>query len=57
MICELYLNKAVIVIVFGCTLSMWKFLGQGLNLRHSSDLSHCSDNWGSLTCCATREHQ
>ena len=22
---------------------MWKFLGQGLNLCHSSDLSRCSD--------------
>ena len=33
----------------GCTLGMWKFLGQGSNLRHSSD------NPGSLTCWATRE--
>ena len=28
---------------------MWKFPGQGSNLRHSSDLSHGSDNAGSLT--------
>ena len=27
----------------------------GLNLRHSSDSSHCSDNARSLTCWATRE--
>ena len=35
---------------------MWKFLGQGLNLCHSSDLNPCSDNAG-LTCCTTRELQ
>ena len=34
---------------------MWKFLGQGLNLSHSSNLSCCSDNARSLTCCTTRE--
>ena len=28
---------------------MWKFPGQGLNLSHSSDPSHFSDNAGSLT--------
>ena len=33
----------------------WMFLGQGLNLCYSSDLSHYSDNTGSLTRCATRE--
>jgi len=27
-----------------------KFPGQGLNLRHSSDLSYCSGNAKSLTC-------
>ena len=32
-----------------------KFLGQGLNPRHSSDPSHFSDNASSLTCCTTRE--
>ena len=33
----------------------WKFSGQGWDLNHSSDLSCCSDNAGSLTCCTTRE--
>ena len=27
-----------------CTCGVWKFLGQGLNLHHSSDPGHCSDN-------------
>ena len=36
---------------FGHTRGMWKFPGQGLNLRHSSD------NACSLTHCATRELQ
>ena len=36
---------------------MWYFPGQGSNPSHSSDLSHCSDHTGSLTCCATREFQ
>ena len=40
---------------FGQALSMWKFLGQGLNPCHSSDLNPCSDNAGSLTHCAARE--
>ena len=35
--------------------SMWKFLGQGSNLCHSSNPSCCSGNAESLTCCATRE--
>jgi len=30
---------------------------QRLNPRHSGSLSHCSDNTGSLTCCATKEFQ
>ena len=34
----------------------WKFLGQGLNPHLSSNLSHFSDNSGSLTC-YTRELQ
>ena len=34
---------------------MWKFLGQGLNPRHSSNQSHCSDSAGALTCCTARE--
>ena len=41
---------------FGCAHSMWKFPGQGLNLRHSSDPSCRSDNnAGSLTRCTARE--
>ena len=34
---------------------MWRFPGQGSNLGHSSDLSHCSDNAKSLTRGATGE--
>ena len=34
---------------------MWKFLSQGLNLCHSNDPSHQSDNTRSLTCWATQE--
>ena len=34
---------------------MQKFLGQGLNLHHSSDPSRCNDSARSLTCWATRE--
>ena len=33
------------------------FPGPGSNTYLSSDLSHSSDNAGSLTCCATREVQ
>ena len=40
----------------GCTYSMQKFQGQGLNPCHSSDLSQSSDNAGSWTCGATWEH-
>lgn len=29
---------------FGLTSSLYKFLGQGLNLYHNSDLGLCSDN-------------
>ena len=36
--------------------NMWKFLGQGLNLSHSSDPSHCSDHAGSLIHCSTELH-
>ena len=35
----------------------WKFLSQGLNPFHNSDLSHCSDDAGSLICWTTREIQ
>ena len=37
-----------LVFFFGCTPGM-KFLGQGSNLHHGCDLSHCSDNTRSLT--------
>ena len=40
---------------FGCTGGMWKFLGQGSNLHHSSKLSCCGDNAVSLMGYATRE--
>ena len=40
---------------FGCACGVWKFLGQGSNLCHSSNLSHCSDNARSLTFCTTKE--
>ena len=33
---------------------MWKFHGQGWELCHSSDLSHSSNNSGSLGQCDTR---
>ena len=51
----LSLKIVFVFLFFGYTCSMWKFPGQGQKLRHSSDLSHCSDNAGSLTYCATRE--
>ena len=37
------------------TCGTWKFLDQGLNLHHSSDLKSYSDNTRSLTFCTTRE--
>ena len=40
---------------FDHTCSMWKFLGQGLNLHHNNDPSHCSDSARSLIHCITRE--
>ena len=40
---------------FGCTCGMWKFLDQGSNPCHSSDLGCCSDNTRSLTRCTPRE--
>ena len=35
--------------LFGLNCGMWKFLGQGSNLSHSSDPNHSSDNTRSLT--------
>ena len=40
-----------------CIHSMWKFPGQGSNLCHSSNPSHCRDSARSLTHCTTREFQ
>ena len=34
---------------------MWKFLSQGSNMHHSSNLSHSDENAGALTHYATRE--
>ena len=36
------------IVFIGYARGRWKFPGQGLNLCHSSDPSHCSD----LTCCS-----
>ena len=43
-------------LLFGCAQSMWKFLGQGLKLHHSSNPSFYGDSISSLTHCATRAH-
>ena len=55
MITRKLLLSILYLCIFGHALSMWKFLGQGLNPHHSSNLGHCSDDTGSLTCCTTRE--
>lgn len=39
----------------GSACCMWKFPGQVLYLRYSSDTRCCGDNTGSLNCCTTRE--
>ena len=54
-----YLNNFIftldIFFFFGCTCSIWKFLGQGSNQSHSFNLHHsCSNAW-SLTHYATAE--
>lgn len=41
--------------IFGCAHSLHKFLGQGLNLYPSSDLSYSCDNASFSTHGATRE--
>ena len=47
------LYNSLFCLFFGCILSIWKFLGQGLNPSHSHNLCHsCSSN-GSLTYCNT----
>ena len=40
---------------FGTAHIIWKFLGQGWSLHHSSNPSYCRDNARSLTRWATRE--
>ena len=51
----LYIFFILFILFFGCTCSMLKFLGQGLNPHYSSDSSLCSDNNRSLTCYTTKE--
>ena len=41
-------EHGLLFLSFDLSHSMWKFPGQGLNLPHSSDWSHSSDNTGSL---------
>ena len=47
----------IYLLFFGCICGMWKFLGQGLNLCHTNNPSHCSNSAGSLACSATGELQ
>ena len=49
-----FLFKIYLKNLGGHGLRMWKFLGQGLNPCHNSNLSHCSDNARSLTFCTMR---
>ena len=46
-------TKTIFFFCHSC--GMWKFPGQVFNPHHSSNLSCCSDNVGSLTHCPTRE--
>ena len=48
-------NGKILFVYFTCTRDMCRFPGQGSNLHHSNDPSHCSDGARSLTCCATRK--
>ena len=48
-------SSTCIFFLFGYTCDMQKFQGQGLNLPHSSDPSHFSDNARSLTRYYTRK--
>ena len=45
---------SIMAFYFCCACGIQKFLGQDLNLCHSSNLSHCGDTTRSLTHCATR---
>ena len=51
------LSHLISFFFFGRTHGMWKFPGQRMNPYHSSDLSHCSDNAGSLTQLVSRSHK
>lgn len=42
------IEKKYVKNCLGSTYSRWKFLGRGLNPRHSSDLRHSSNHAGSL---------
>ena len=52
---QLVLSICFLTLFFGYTCGTWKFLGQGLDMRHGSASSQCSDNAGSLTHCTTRK--
>ena len=45
----------VLVFFLGGVVVIWNFQGQGLNPRHGSDPSCCSDPAGSLSQCTARE--
>ena len=47
--CNAILLKSTAFAFVFSTRAKWKFPGQGLNPRHSSDLSHSSESTGSLT--------
>ena len=54
--CEtFYLFSFLLPFIFGCAHDMPKFLGQGLNLCHSSNRTLSSDSAGSLICWVTRQ--
>jgi len=55
MILGLFISLRILFYFFGHAQGIRKVPGQGSNPQHSSDLSHCTDNTGSLTRCATRE--
>ena len=46
---------AIILKILAASAAYGSSLGQTTNQHHSSDLSHCSDNAGSLNHCTTRE--
>ena len=55
--CFLLCKSFKFVLFFGCTCGMWKFLGQGSKLCHSSGLCCCNGIARFLTCWTTRELQ